>query len=98
MAQVAHARATMHELMAPPAFSKGFDDAWRGAPPRYDIEPPPGGGLSTNRLWAYERGRAFAIYCKAMGRGDPRPFKRGNRVLYHARDLFQDAIRARYVI
>lgn len=97
MAQVSTSRATWHQVVAPPAFREGFEDAWAGRPFRYDLDAPPGGGLASNRVWAYERGRAFAIWCKAENR-DPRPLKRGNRITWQAMDAVQDAVRARAVI
>ena len=97
MGQVSTGRSTWHQVIAPPAFRMGFDDAWADKPFRFDLDVPPGGGLASNRVWAYERGRAFAIWCKAQGR-DPRPLKRGNSITFRALDAVQDAVRDRAVI
>ena len=52
-----------------PAFRQGFRHYVRGIEPIFD-EPEKLEGqrdIAANRMWAYERGRAFAAYCQGEG-------------------------------
>jgi len=95
--QVRQKDITLRQVMTPALFSQGFADAWQDLAPRYDIDAPPGRESICNRLWSYERGRAFATWSRANGL-DPRPLKKGNRVRAEALRALYAAVESRAVI
>jgi hypothetical protein len=52
-----------------PAFRQGFDHYRRGVEPLFDAPEKIRGrsGSSLDRIWAYERGRLFAAWCRGKG-------------------------------
>ena len=60
---------TLASVVRAPAFRQGFKHYRQGIKPIFD-EPDRldgRGDIAAKRMWAYERGRAFAAYCRGEG-------------------------------
>lgn len=99
MGQVQTRSVTMSSVVRCPAFREGFKDYMSGRAPQWDRDwKADTRKSSTDKSWAYERGRLFAAWFKSKGYTEtPRWFinKRLNwRVVHLANDAFwEGAIR-----
>ena len=95
MANYAGRGVKLASVVRAPAFRQGFKHYCQGIEPIFDEpEKLAGRGDSvTNRMWAYERGRAFAAYCRGEGvQLDPNAWFVNRRLNYRVLDAASDAL------
>ena len=96
MANYAARGVTLASVVRAPAFRQGFKHYVMGIEPIFD-EPDKLKGrrdTATNRMWAYERGRAFAAYCKGEGiQLDPNAWFINRRLSWRVLDAAAGALR-----
>lgn len=100
MANYAGRGVTLASVVRAPAFRQGFKHYARGIEPIFD-EPDKlegRGDIATNRMWAYERGRAFAAYCRGEGiELDPNAWFVNRRLSWRVLDAASDALRCQAI-
>jgi hypothetical protein len=86
---------TLASVVRTPAFRQGFKHYMHGVEPIFD-EPHKldgRGDIETNRMLAYERGRAFGAYCKGGGiQLDPKAWFINRRLNWRVLDAARNAL------
>jgi len=68
MSQIGTRSVTLNSVARSPAFREGFNDYFKGRPPQFDRDWNPDRRKSTtDKAWAYERGRHFAAWLRSKG-------------------------------
>jgi len=101
MANYAGQGVTLASVVRAPAFRQGFRHYIKGIEPIFD-EPDKlagRGNIAVNRMWSYERGRAFAAYCKGEGiKLDPGAWFINRRLDWRVVDAAYDAFDCRAIL
>jgi len=94
--QIQTRQVTLSSVVRAPAFRRGFTDAAAGRGPAFDHAwPADARKSSTDKAWAYERGRLFAAYCRGEGiQLDPKAWFVNRRLSLHVLDAAADALRS----
>lgn len=100
MANYAGRGVKLASVVRAPAFRQGFKHYVKGIEPIFDApEKLEGrGDTAANRMWAYERGRAFAAYCRGEGiQLDPDAWFVNRRLNWRVLDAAGDALLCRAI-
>ena len=100
MANYAGHSVSLSSVVRTPAFRQGFKHYQQGVEPIFDEpEKLDGRGSNvTNLMWAYERGRAFAAWCKGEGvKLDHRSWFIDRGLSGQVLDAANDALRAKAI-
>ena len=94
--QVSTKSVTLSSVVRAPAFRQGFKDAMAGKRPAFDHDwPADARKSSTDKAWAYERGRLFAAYCRGEGiQLDPKAWFVDRRLSRRVLNAAADALRS----
>jgi len=94
--QVKTRNVSLSSVVRAPAFRQGFKDAAAGKPPAFDHAwPADARKTSTDKAWAYERGRLFAAYCRGAGiQLDPGAWFVNRRLSWRVLDAAGGALRS----
>ena len=93
--QVSTRTTSLASVVRDPAFRQGFKDAAGGKPPAFDDEWQGNSRRTgTDKLWAYERGRLLAAYCRGEGiQLDPKQWFIDRQLSWRVLDAAADALR-----